>query len=365
MRPAPGGVPGRGQPQLRQPLVGQGHQQVGERAALGGDGGDPRLGGQRDADLDRRGGQHRRGADGEPLDPVDRLVGRPHVELVAGAEPALQRLPEPVLQLAADVEERRRTRAAVEVLVGAAHRQVGRRQVHLDRAGGVAEVPQHERAVLPGQLGDGDQAGQRTGAVGHQRQDDDGDPLVQHRRQVLQRQALVDVGGELPDLQAAFLRDAGHDVPVGGEVVGAAHQHVPAGPGVGPRPQQLVEVHRGRVRDQHLTGPGAEHAGGQGVAHPRGLGHPPGPGPDQALSPLLLDHPGQGGGGVPRQAAQRVAVQVDPAVRAVVPGAVRAVAGEAVAERGEGIGGVELLGIGAGGHGPMLHGWRARGHRPR
>ena len=77
--------------------------------------------------------------------PVGRLVGRPHRELVALAEPALDRRAQPLLQVAAHVEERRRPRAAVEVLVGAAHGQVGAGvgQPDRHRADRVREVPEH------------------------------------------------------------------------------------------------------------------------------------------------------------------------------------------------------------------------------
>ena len=56
------------------------------------------------------------------------LVVRPHRELVALAEPALDRRAQRVLQGSAHVEEGRRARAGVEVLVGAADGEVGARR---------------------------------------------------------------------------------------------------------------------------------------------------------------------------------------------------------------------------------------------
>jgi hypothetical protein len=140
----------------------------------------------------------------------------------------------------------------------------------------VAEVPQHERPDVPGQPGDLRDVGQRAGAVADLGEDDDGDPLVQRLGQHRQVQAGVEVRVDLADRHAAGRRHPGHDVAVGREVVGAADQHVPAGAGVGPGDQQLVQVHARRVGDQHLTGPGAEDAGGQHVTDPAGLLHPAG-----------------------------------------------------------------------------------------
>jgi hypothetical protein len=62
-----------------------------------------------------------------------------HGELVALPEPALDRLPEPVLVLASHVQEGRRARPAVEVLVGAADGQVraGALEIDGDRADSV------------------------------------------------------------------------------------------------------------------------------------------------------------------------------------------------------------------------------------
>ena len=54
-----------------------------------------------------------------------------------------------------DPDERRRARAAVQVLVAAANRDVGAGPVQIDRHGacGVAEIPDHDRARIPGRPG--------------------------------------------------------------------------------------------------------------------------------------------------------------------------------------------------------------------
>ena len=78
-----------------------------------------------------------------------------------------------------DVEERRRPRAGVQVLVGAADGQVDadRVEVDLDGTGRVAEIPQDERprglaaAVIVGHVGE------RARAVVHARQHDQRRPV--------------------------------------------------------------------------------------------------------------------------------------------------------------------------------------------
>ena len=66
--------------------------------------------------------------------------------------PPGERLVEVVLVALGDVEERRGARAAVEVLVAAADREVRavRVEAHVKDAGGVAQVPARERADVVG-----------------------------------------------------------------------------------------------------------------------------------------------------------------------------------------------------------------------
>jgi hypothetical protein len=322
----------------REPGLPESGGQLGHRAALRRQPLDAGLGHQPDADLHGRHGQHRRCPHPEALDVGRRLVHRAHRELVALTEPPLDRGPQLLLEVAPHVEEGRRARAAVEVLVGAADGQVGVRGREPDRhgAGGVRQVPEHEGTGVVHLPGDRRDVGQRARPVGHRRQDDDGDPAVQRGRKRRRVEALVDVGRELADGHAECLGDAGDDVAVGREVVGRAHQHVPAGAGPGTGHKQLVEVDRRRVGDEHLAGSGAQHSGGQGVAEPGGLADPVRPRADQLLAPLLLDHARQSGGCLARQPAEGVPVQVDQPVGAVVLGA-----GEAQPEARERIGRVQ------------------------
>jgi hypothetical protein len=74
-----------------EPGVGEPDQQRRHGPALGGQPLDPCLRDQPRADLDRSHREDRWSADAEPLDPRRRVVDRAHGELVALAEPALDR----------------------------------------------------------------------------------------------------------------------------------------------------------------------------------------------------------------------------------------------------------------------------------
>ena len=209
-------------------------------------------------------------------------------------------------------EERRGARPGVDVLVGAADREIHVAAVQVDghRADGVAQVPEHQRPGLVHDRRDARHVGQGAAAVGHVRQAHQGRVLVHRGAHQLRIDALVDVGGQHPQLQAALGRDALDDVPVAGEVVGVGHDHAPPGPRVQRRAGQLVQVHRGVVGDQDLPGRGAGELADQ-VARPGRQVHPVVPGPGQGRAPFLAEHavhPPQGRQG---QRAERVAVQVD------------------------------------------------------
>src|SRR6202034_371333 len=79
-----------------------------------------------------------------PADAGDRVVALAHVELVLLPEPAPYRLLQSRLQVAAHVEERWSAWPGVQVLVRAADGEVGAVgvELHRDRAGRVAQVPQ-------------------------------------------------------------------------------------------------------------------------------------------------------------------------------------------------------------------------------
>ena len=98
--------------------------QLGEGDGLGADRGDAGLGGQLHALLDGGEREDRRRAGLEAPDAVDRVVVALHRELVALAEPAPDRRAQLRLALLRDVEVGGRAGAAVEVLVGAADREL-------------------------------------------------------------------------------------------------------------------------------------------------------------------------------------------------------------------------------------------------
>src|SRR5439155_6763296 len=79
----------------------------GERGALPPDLRDPRFGGQGDPDLDPYQAQDRRRPDEPACDAHAGIERGAHRELVALAEPALDRVAEAVLDVAPDEEERR------------------------------------------------------------------------------------------------------------------------------------------------------------------------------------------------------------------------------------------------------------------
>ena len=178
----------------------------------------------------------------------------------------------------AHVGERRRARAAVQVLVGAPDGDVdaGSGHVDLHRAGGVAEVPHDHGAVLGGAGGLGGEVDPRPGAE------------VDERTQghVDARQIVAPAAHR----RSRRRGDAGHHVAVGGEVARIDGDH--RGPVVGDGTQggvhRLVEVHRRRVVDDHRAR-GRPDDGRQAVADPCGQVDPVLPRGDEGAGPLLVE----------------------------------------------------------------------------
>ena len=204
-------------------LVAQVEGERGQGSTLGGDRGDAGVGGDADAHLRRRQPEDVRGAEQEPA-PVGLRVERvAHRELGALRAPPPDRRGQRVVAVRAHVGERRRARAAVQVLVGAPDGDVdaGTGHVDLDCAGGVAEVPHDHGAVLGG-------AGGLGGEV---------DP---RRRAEVDERTQGHVDARQVVAPAAHRRsrrrgDAGHHVAVGGEVARIDGDH--PGPVVGDGPR--------------------------------------------------------------------------------------------------------------------------------
>ena len=233
---APRRVGSRGLP-IEQPTaasraIGEGDRELAEGGALAPDRVDARLGGQQDALLDGRQRKHP-GRSGEPLrDARRRIVALGHRELVALPEPALDRVAQPILEGAADVQPGRRAGSAVEELVRAADREVGAARVELDvdRAARVAEVPDDERPGLVGEGGDRVDVGDRGRSVVHVAEGDERD-VARMRRQgrgdVVGRRSVDRVGVDPGDLEVPRPGQALQDVAIGREVVPVGHDHAP------------------------------------------------------------------------------------------------------------------------------------------
>ena len=256
--------------------------------------------------LERREGEHGRRAGREAADAFLRRVVARHRERGRVPHPPGDRLARGGLVLRRDPQERGGAGPAVEVLVGAAHRQVRARgrEVDRDRAGGVAQVPLHQRPARLGSGRDRRHVEHRPGPEVDVRQGEQRDVVV-HRRER--------VGGVAPaQLEAHQLGDAGRDVPVGGEGGGLDDQHPALGTQPGRGHEGLEQAHAGAVAEVHVVGPGPDERGDPG-RDPVAQLHPARvvPGADQALAPLPdhdvvqpVGHPG-------RRRAERVAVEVD------------------------------------------------------
>ena len=132
---------------------------------------------------------------------------------------------------------------------------------------------------------------------------------IVHVGQHQYRNAAVDCGLELapfhqPDGMIATeeIGQPLRDVEIGRKVGGLGQNEV--APGLKPeRPgQQLEEVHRRAIRDDHLTRPGADQASDL-VADPDGRFNPVGvvPAADQSVAPLFGNHLIQPRDCLPRQ----------------------------------------------------------------
>ena len=186
----------------------------------------------------------------------------------------------------------------------------------------VAEIPEDPGAGGVNALGQPRHVCDRAAAVVHVR--------VHHERGAVERGPDV---VDQPQLQPALGGQALEHVAVGREAAALDDQR--AGAQVERRGDELVQVHGGRVADQHLPGPCAQHVLGEQVAGPGGDVDPVRPAGHEPLAPLVHAGPepvARGHG----QAPERVAVEVDP---------VAVAEHEPLAEAGQRIGRVECRGV--------------------
>ena len=255
-------------------------------------------------------------------------------ERLGMAHPARQRRGEAVLPARRDVEIGGRAGAAVQIFVGAAHREVGAGavQVDRDRAGRVAEVPQHQRAGALSGGGDGGHVPARGGLVVDVGQHQHRDVGTERRLDLAARHDAQARAGNAGD------RALG-DVEVGREVARLAQHHaarrVDAGGFAQGGDQRLEEAGGSGIADDDLVRARADQRGDLVAEADGGVDPALIPAADQALAPLARGGVGDRGRRRRRQRAERVAVEVDHAVGE----------GEAGAHRCEGVGGVERAGV--------------------
>ena len=138
-----------------------------------------------------------------------------------------------------------------------------------------------------------------------------------------QRDVVVDggerVGRVAPaQLEAEQVGDAGGDVAVGGEGVGLDHDHGPLRAQPGGGDDGLEQRYAGASRRRGCRRRSTADQRGDAGRDPTRQPHPVAPAtrkgiprPDQAVSPLVLDHLADPLGDADRQHAERVAVEVD------------------------------------------------------
>ena len=125
--------------------------------------------------------QDRRGAHAHPFDARGRAVVQVEGKGRLVPHPARQGGPGAVLVARGDIDEGRRARSAVEVLVGAAHREVGvaGRKPHRKGPGGMGQIPHGQDAQFLRAGGQGRHVVPPPGAIVHLGHQQHGDAVVQ------------------------------------------------------------------------------------------------------------------------------------------------------------------------------------------
>ena len=141
------------------------------------------------------------------------------------------------LEIAADVKEGRRARAAVEIFVATADGQIGavRAEVDRDRAGRMAEIPQRQRPRRPRRGGEPGHVGARGGAVMDVGEEQDGGIVVDGLDDAAQRRGADARAGQQGGEPLC-------DVEVGREIAGLGEDGAPRRPGGEAGGEQLEQV---------------------------------------------------------------------------------------------------------------------------
>ena len=264
-----------------------------------------------DRDLERQQAEHRWRPGQLAGDAVCRPVVRLEGEGRRMSHPARDRVTQLLLQAGRDKDICGCPRPAVQVLVTTADRQVDLGAVEIDRhrAGAVREVPQHQRSVPVSRRREVPHVVNRAAGVIDMGEHDDGD-------------AAVDRGLELRPVDRSHGMVAGEqldqplgDIEIRRKVRGFAQDEMALGLQLQRSREQLEQVDRRAVGDDHLARFGADQPGDLVPDSARRL-DPMGrvPAPDEAAAPFLGDHLVDARDGRTRQGPQRVAVEVHDAV---------------------------------------------------
>ena len=283
-------------------------KELAQRARLGDQRLDPDLGNQLDAAFERHHRQHRRRAGQQAGDARSGFVFVGEGERFRVAHPAGQRLRKIAVVPFGNEGVSGRAGAAVQILVAAAHREVGLRAVQVDRhcTARVREVPQHDRADIVRSPGQRLHVEHFAGLVVDMRQQQQRDVFIQrvHHR-VARREPLFDAGVAL------------NHVEVGREIARLAQHDVTVRIERKRRADQLGEVYRDRIARDHLVRLRADQRGNL-RAHALRHGDPVAtaarqlvPAADQTFAPLGVDHPVQTLTRCLGQRPERIAVEVD------------------------------------------------------
>ena len=223
--------------------------------------------------------QYRHGAGDKRQHAGCRLIVAPEIHAVGVAQPARQRRPGAVLQIAPDIGQRRRTRPATQVFVAAHHREIGAAAGEIDRhrAGTVRQVPQHPCADRMGLCIHLRHIPAKAAAVVHMRE--------QHQCQII-GERRIQTGGVVDraclPAAAAVMHDALHHMTVGGKALTLINDHALLRRRCRQAQavkRQFVQIESGVVAGDHLIGRRADQVGvgsADALRRIEPVGHAPG-----------------------------------------------------------------------------------------